>query len=130
MGLYENIKYLASRKGMTIPEFAEEIGVGKTSIYKWKDQNPSFDVVLQVAAYFGVTVEYLVSGSDSPDWATNDDLYDLEEMLNNGVNMAYGGEELTDEEKQRVRDILTGIFWEKKAKQNGKKKYNNDLPDI
>lgn len=115
---------------MTIPEFAEEIGVGKTSIYKWKDQNPSFDVVLQVAAYFGVTVEYLVSGSDSPDWATNDDLYDLEEMLNNGVNMAYGGEELTDEEKQRVRDILTGIFWEKKAKQNGKKKYNNDLPDI
>ncbi|MCI3029833.1 hypothetical protein LMF32_12345 [Desemzia sp. C1] len=48
-------------------------------------------------------------------------MMDLEDMLNSNVNMAYGGKRLTEEEKQRVKDVLTGIFWGK----IGKRKRND-----
>lgn len=41
-------------------------------------------------------------------------------MLNSNVNMAYGGETLTEQEKQRVKDVLTGLFWE--FRKRGKEK--------
>lgn len=42
-------------------------------------------------------------------------------MLNSNVNMAYGGETLTEQEKQRVKDVLTGLFWE--FRKRGKEKW-------
>lgn len=124
MELYENLKYLAGRKGMSIPEFADKMGVGKTTIYKWRTSSPSVDILLEVADFFDVSVEFLVGKQDKPYWATTGILYDLEMMLNSNVNMAYGGEELTEEEKRRVKAILTEVFWEKV--QHGKDKETAD----
>lgn len=43
--------------------------------------------------------------------------------------MNYGGESLTKEQEQRVRDILTGILWEEiqKNKVNDKIKETNSF---
>lgn len=134
MSLFENVKHLAARRGMSMPEFGDKIGVGRTNIYKWKKQTPSFETLEMVAKYFDVSVEFLMGSDHVPEWASNSDVFDLEEMLNNNVNMAYGGEELTDEEKQRVKNVLTNIFWDKKRKQMEKndRKYGDDsnLPNI
>ena len=57
-----------------------------------------------------------------PDWANENDLIELDKLLESNVNMAYGGETLTDEERQRVKDILTGLFWEFRKEDKSKEK--------
>lgn len=63
-----------------------------------------------MASVLGVTAGYLLG--ETPSIADQNEL-DLEEMLESNVAMTYGGEELTESEKQRVKDILTTVFWEK-----------------
>ncbi|WP_407391627.1 helix-turn-helix domain-containing protein [Carnobacterium jeotgali] len=120
MSLYENVKYLAAKKGMSLPDFAEEIGLPRTALYKWRTSKPSVEMVEKVAKYFDVSIEFLIGSDHVPEWASNDDMFDLEAMLKNNVTMSYAGQELTPTEKQRVQDILTSIFWEKKEKQRQK----------
>ena len=90
-----------------------------------KTNTPNADELSRLADYFNVSVDYLLGRTEnknlpqSPKWATEEDIMDLEEMLNSNVNMAYGGEELTEEEKQRLKDVLTGIFWDKLQKKKG-----------
>lgn len=124
MNLYDNVKYLAARKGMSLPDFAEELGLSRTSIYRWKTSKPSVDMIEKVAKYFDVSIEFLIGSDHIPEWASDDDMFDLEVMLQNNVTMSYAGQELTPTEKQRVQDILTTIFWEKKEKQR-----NSNLSD-
>lgn len=74
--------------------------------------NVSYEKLMNMAGY-SPTPDY-------PDWASEEDVVELEKVLDNNVNMSYGGENLTEEEKQRVRDIITSIFWEKiKKKKEG-----------
>ena len=78
----------------------------------------------RLADYFGVSVDYLLGRNQTPEWATKDDLVELDKLLESNVNMAYGGETLTPEQIQRVKDILTPTFWDivKEDKEKAKKK--------
>ncbi|MDT2814325.1 helix-turn-helix transcriptional regulator [Vagococcus carniphilus] len=125
MTTFERIKKLAKKQGKSLNKVEEELGYGKNVLYRLKDSNPSTERLEEIADYFHVSVDYLLGRTEnknlpqSPKWATEEDIMDLEEMLNSNVNMAYGGEELTEEEKQRLKDVLTGIFWDKLQKKKG-----------
>lgn len=116
------IKQLRNSKKLTQDELGALCGFSGKAVGTWErgEREPSFEALQKMADYFEVTVDHLL-GREVPDWASNEDVLDLEEMLNSNVNMSYGGENLTEEEKQRVNDILTGIFWEKleKRKRSG-----------
>lgn len=115
--LGDRIKDLRKKTGKTQEEVAKSVDMSRPA-YSHIENNrnePDGETLKKIAAYYGVTTDYLL-GHDVPKWATDKDMMDLEEMLNSNVNMAYGGEQLTEEEKQRVKDILTGIFWEKLEK--------------
>ena len=66
----------------------------------------SYNKLMSLAGYTGET----------PEWASEEDIIELKDLIDNNVNMSYGGENLTEAEKQRVRDIITGLFWEKAQK--------------
>ncbi|MGY3766806.1 helix-turn-helix domain-containing protein [Vagococcus vulneris] len=125
MTTFERIKELAKKQGKSLNKVEDELGYGKNVLYRLKNTNPSSERLEELADYFNVSVDYLLGRTDdssiinSPDWATEKDVLDLMEMLDSNVNMAYGGEELSDSEKQRVKDVLTGIFWEKLQKKKG-----------
>lgn len=108
------IEALIDRLGISQLELAKRIGVDKSVMNRIiSGERPVRGNELKnLSKELNVSVDYLL-GINVPDWATQDDIIDLEEMLNSNVNMAYGGENLTEEEKQRVKDVLTGIFWEK-----------------
>lgn len=112
------LKYLREQKKKTQQEMADALGISRAaySHFETGRNEPSFDMVNKIADYFDVSIDFLYGRENVPEWASNQDVLDLEEMLNSNVNMAYGGENLTDAEKQRVKDILTGIFWEKLEK--------------
>lgn len=110
----EKLKDLRKRTKKNQEEVANDLGLTRSNYSHFENgrNQPDNETLVKLANYYNVTTDYLL-GHDVPDWATQDDIIDLEEMLNSNVNMAYGGENLTEEEKQRVKDVLTGIFWEK-----------------
>lgn len=119
----QQISLLRSRFGWTQQELADKIGYSKQTVSNWETglKSPRMGAIQKIADLFGVSVGFIIEGDEStPEWADEEDIYDLKDMLENNVSMFYGGEELTDEEKQRVNDILTTIFWEKikKKRQN------------
>lgn len=113
----QRLKELRKKNNLTQSQLGEKMNVSYKTVGSWErgERQPSYETAKKIADYFEVSTDYLL-GKSIPEWASNDDVLDLEEMLNSNVNMAYGGENLTEEEKQRVKDILTGIFWEKLEK--------------
>ncbi|MER2226151.1 MAG: helix-turn-helix transcriptional regulator [Carnobacterium sp.] len=119
----QQITLLRSRFGWTQQELADRIGFTKQTISNWETglKVPRMGAIQKMADLFGVSISFIIEGDETtPEWADENDILDLKEMLENNVNMAYGGEELTDEEKQRVKDVLTGIFWEKNKQRKDK----------
>ncbi len=122
MNTYEIIKELAKEKGLSIRQLEINFGYSNGYLGSWKRQTPNSIELARLADYFGVSVDYLLGRNQTPEWATKDDLVELDKILDSNVDMAYGGETLTDEEKQRVKDILTGLFWEFRKEDKSKEK--------
>ena len=63
--LYQRIKQLCSRKGITIAKLESDLGFGNSSIKKWeKSSSPSIDKMVKVATYFDVSIDYLMGRTD------------------------------------------------------------------
>lgn len=113
----ERIKALRNALGKTQEQVSKDLGLTRAS-YSHIENNrnePDIQTMNKLAEYYDVSIDYLY-GRDVPTWASKNDVVALDEFLDNHANMSYGGENLTDEEKQRVKDIITGLFWEKTKK--------------
>lgn len=63
--VYERIRCLCAKKGITIAKLESDLGFGNASIKKWeKMSSPSIDKVVKVATYFDVSIDYLMGRSD------------------------------------------------------------------
>ncbi|MBC9704001.1 MAG: helix-turn-helix transcriptional regulator [Enterococcus sp.] len=124
MDVLNRIKELAKERNLSLAELERRTGLSSGSITKWNKSAPSVDKLAKIADYFGVTTDYLLGRNQVPKWASKDELVELDKLLESNVNMAYGGETLTDEQIQRVKDILTATFWDivKEDKEKGKEK--------
>lgn len=60
MDVYEIIKELCKKEGITIPTLEKELGLSRNAIYRWKTQSPSIDRLLTVANFFNVSLDFLV----------------------------------------------------------------------
>lgn len=60
--IYDRIKELCTKKGISIYRLEKDLGFSSCSICKWKTSSPSVDKVQKVADYFDVTVNYLLEG--------------------------------------------------------------------
>lgn len=63
--LYNRIKELCSKKGISISKLESELGFSNSSIKKWERiSSPSIDKIVKVASYFDVSVDYLLGRTD------------------------------------------------------------------
>lgn len=112
MTVFDRVKFLADRQKISIVELEERLGFGKNSLYSWKKKMPNSGNLEKVADYFGVSTDYLLGRNNTPEWATEKDTHDLEEFLEqNEGSMTYGGEKLTEEDKEKLKIAMTQIFW-------------------
>lgn len=58
--IYEKIKRLASKKGVSINQIEKDLGFSSSSISKWNNSNPTSSKLKQVADYLEVTMDYLL----------------------------------------------------------------------
>ena len=64
--LNDRIRQLREASGLTQVELARELAVTKQSVSNWENNNiqPSVEMVIAIADFFGVTMDYLL-GRDS-----------------------------------------------------------------
>ena len=60
--IYETVKALADKKGISISALEKEAGVANGLIGKWRENTPQVDTLSKVAAVLGVTVDRLIKG--------------------------------------------------------------------
>ena len=126
----EKLKELRTSRGLGVNQLALKSGVSASQISRFEKgerKDPTLETLKKLSVALGVSISYFeenspISTSNIPEWADENDLVELDKMLDSNVNMAYGGETLTDEERQRVKDILTGLFWEFRKEDKSKEK--------
>lgn len=62
--LYEKVKVLAEKKGVSINRLEKDLGFSSSYISKWKVSIPSAENLRKTAAYLGTTVEELLKESE------------------------------------------------------------------
>lgn len=64
MNIYERLQELCKKKGVTIKQMEIDNNISRGHAYKWKTSTPTAEKIAQLAEYFGVTQEYILTGED------------------------------------------------------------------
>lgn len=128
-GIY--LKGLRERRGLSANQLSLYSGVSNAQISRIengvrgvpkpetinklaKALNASYEEMMEKAGYLPDEAQKI------PSWASNKDKQDFKKMLEEDNNLMFDGVPLDQEDKQRILDILTGLFWEAKKKNKRK----------
>ena len=111
----ERIKTLRKRKHWTQDELAHHLEVAPSSVgsYERGSRQPTIENLIRMSRYFNVSLAYLLCQSDDArtlEAYQKEDTTDIKELLRDQAVM-FNGLELSDGDKQRVMDILIGLFY-------------------
>lgn len=116
MPLGQRIRELRKEKKMTQEELGRILGVSKVSIsgYENDTRQPDNEALVKLSKYFNVTVDYLLGRNSTPKWANKQDVFDLKKFLeDNDGSFTFGGDDLTEDEKEKLKIAMTQIFWDR-----------------
>ncbi len=73
MNTYERIKNIAEKKNVSFYKLSKETGISQATFSKWKSERkcPSTEMLLKVASYFNVTVDYLLNGEEETSYSAD-----------------------------------------------------------
>ncbi|MFU1797061.1 helix-turn-helix domain-containing protein [Paenibacillus azoreducens] len=140
------LRLLREQKGMSINQLAESAGISNSQISRMENGlrgvpkaptirklaealNASYQELMIAAGYLEEAANLNIAVAEqSPEWATYKDKRDFKKMLEEDDELMFDGIPLDQEDRQRIKDVLTGLFWEAKQ-MNKRKKKNNGTPD-
>ena len=81
MKMIKNLKILRQEKGISQQQLADVILVSQQSVNKYEnhDVEPDIDVLIKIADYFDVSLDYLVGRTDIKEMVTKPKMSDLSE---------------------------------------------------
>ncbi|WP_083485514.1 helix-turn-helix domain-containing protein [Weissella kandleri] len=112
MTIFERVKLIAKKRGLSLVSINDTANLGKNAIYKWKTQTPNSEALSAVAKVLNVSVDYLLGNTDEmiPNKkgpSTEPEEIDLDAALEDkGVVMRFQGKELSDKAKRGILDII------------------------
>lgn len=130
----ERIKSLCKSHGISMNKLEETLGFGKGYISKLGSSTPNTAKIKQIADYFNVTVDYLMTGEekkDDPYVITSKDerdiardLENLRGKLMNGADgpLSYEGEPIPEEDTELLLGQIELMM--RRLKPINKEKYN------
>lgn len=113
----ERLKKLRTNKNMTQDElgliFTPPLAQSTIGTYERGVRQPSLENLVVISKFFNVTTDYLLGITDeftTINTFKEENPRELRDFLNRN-KVLFNGSELNEEEKQRMIDILTGLFW-------------------
>ncbi|MDU3178760.1 helix-turn-helix transcriptional regulator [Streptococcus vestibularis] len=109
--LFDKIKELCRKQGISLNQLEEKLGYGRNSLYSLKNKKPNAERISEIADYFGVSTDYLLGRTDNPRIATDDQTPppdDIDEIIANA--MMFDGKPLTEDDKRAIRGIIAGYM--------------------
>lgn len=135
--MYEIFVKLLEKYGVTAYKVSKATGIAGSTFSDWKSgrSTPKQDKLQKIADYFGVTVDYLMTGNEeskekSPELTARDEK-DITETLNKVMAqfesnenepLYYDGEEINETSRTLFRNAFEYIIRE--TKKENKVKYN------
>lgn len=106
MTIYERVEKLAKQRGLSVNKVQQDLHFGNSIIYKWDGTTvPRLDTLLQVADYFGVSLDYLLSRTESPTISS------CEYQKETGQIIQYlTGMQLTPKDANFILDFLKAFY--------------------
>lgn len=138
MTVFDRVKKLAEKQGISIVELEEKLDFGRNSLYSWKKKTPNGDRLKKVADFFNVTTDYLLGRTPTPTFSRRDERdvqKTLEEMIEglsdkNALSyMKNGDKEIDEEDAELLRASLENAIRTSKILAKKKftpKKYRNN----
>lgn len=105
MTVFDRIKQLADKKGVSVSRVATDLGFSENLFYQWKKASPKSDRLEKVADYFGVSLDYLMGRTDNPVSSNSPDEYDDLVMMFRKNEMEIP-EEKRDEYRHEVEKLM------------------------
>ena len=100
----EEIKKLIEDKNLNNSEFAEKIGIPKSSVTHLLSErnNPSLDLIIKISeAFDGISTDYLIFGSNNTIKDNLESINDLNEVLNKEIS-----EDNVKEPNKNIKSII------------------------
>lgn len=105
--LFEKIKELAQKRGISLNKLEEDLGYSRNTIYSMKTKKPNAERLQEIADYFHVSTDYLLGRTDNPRIATGNDTpseVDLKELAKE--SFFYDGHHLNAEDIDLISSLL------------------------
>ena len=105
--LFEKIKELCQKRGISINSLEETLGYSRNTIYSMKSKKPNAERLQEIADYFNVSTDYLLGRTDNPVIA-GDTVAKTEIDLKKDAaeSFFYDGHELNDEDLDLISSLL------------------------
>lgn len=120
----ERLKKLRTNRHMTQDELGEifESPKAQSTVGTWERgvRQPSMEDLVRIAEFFNVSIDYLLGLSEEErriETFKEDNPKELKEFLQQN-SILFNGAELSPEDKRRMTDILTGLFWDNFTKKS------------
>ncbi|WP_125572355.1 helix-turn-helix domain-containing protein [Lacticaseibacillus songhuajiangensis] len=109
---------LRESKNMSQAELARRMQVDGSIISKIESgaRKVSSEELAKLASIYEVTTDYLLGINKTPAWATEKQVTDLKDWLDDPDAMdgfSFGGTDLTEDEKAKLKMSMTQIFWDR-----------------
>ncbi|GAB6926928.1 hypothetical protein JCM10914A_09110 [Paenibacillus sp. JCM 10914] len=122
--IYQRIEHLIESRGMTKKAFCETLGISTGNFGDWKrgKTTPSTNKLIEIAAFFSVSLDWLIIGKGNPSIRVNETRgeYDIDAEAVILTNMS----DLAKSEREFIREYIDFTI-QRKAK---KKEKGNDTP--
>jgi transcriptional regulator with XRE-family HTH domain len=107
--LGQRLRRCRERMGWSQIDVAAKMGTSNMNIshYERDTRQPDIATLVRFAELYNVSVQWLMTGSDVSPQQT--DIYDLLQR----DNCTYRNVPLTEDDKQRIRDFMTGMLWDR-----------------
>lgn len=108
--LFEKIKELCQKRGISINSLEETLGYSRNTIYSMKSKKPNAERLQEIADYFNVSTDYLLGRTDNPniagDTVTTPDgrVVDLSNLRERVV--LFDGKPLSDDDVDKIAQII------------------------
>lgn len=105
--VFEKVKELCDKHGISLNTLEENLGYGRNSLYSLKNKKPNAERLQEIADYFNVSTDYLLGRTDNPAIAKDDQEYtsdDLRQMAENAKT--FDGKPLTESDIEAIQNII------------------------